>query len=201
MDVQDRHKFNLIQAAACGTSVTMVKTILELSGKQRSSQKGFSLSKLKMGQRSSDIFPDTPLHLAAFWNRTEIVKLLLQQSTGPNISGYRNRTPLHYAAAMGNVEVTRLLFDANANVDVADSGMHRPLDLAFHWGQWEAMTALIQAGSDLLRMTHYIREQRIVTETILHTTVRVQSASRIEAVRYVYFCPNSFLSPCVLRNA
>jgi len=183
MDVQDRHKFNLIQAAACGTSLTMVKTILELRGKQKSSQKGFSLSKFKIGQRTSDIFPDTPLHLAAFWNRTETVKLLLQQNTSPNISGYRNRTPLHYAAAMGNMEVIRILLDAKANVDVPDSGTHRPLDLAFQWGQWEAMTALIQAGSDRFRITTYNREHRIVTETILHTAVRVYNASRIEAVR------------------
>jgi hypothetical protein len=152
---------------------------------QRSSQKGFSLSKLR-GQRS--IFPDTPLHLAAFWNRTEIVKLLLQQSTSPNIPGHRNRTPLHYAAAMGNVEVIRILLNAKANVDVPDSGTHRPLDLAFQWGQWEAMTALIQAGSDLFRITTYNREHRMVTETILHTAVRVYHTSRIEAVRYVYSC-------------
>jgi hypothetical protein len=183
MDVQDRNKFNLTQAAACGTSLTMVKTILELRGKQKSSQKGFSFSKFKIGQRTSDIFPDTPLHLAAFWNRTETVKLLLQRSTSPNISGHRNRTPLHYAAAMGNVEVIQILLDAKANVDVPDSGTHRPLDLAFQWGQWEAMTALIQAGSDLFRITTYNREHRLVTETILHTAVRVYNASRIEAVR------------------
>jgi ankyrin repeat protein len=186
IDVQDRHKFNLIQAAACGTSLIMVKTILELRGKQKSSQKGFSLSKFKIGQRASDIFPDTPLHLAAFWNRTETVKLLLQRSTSPNISGYRNRTPIHYAAAMGNVEVIRILLDAKANVDVPDSGTHRPLDLAFQWGQWEAMTALIRAGSDLLRITFYNREHQMVTETILHTAVRVRTTSRIEAVRYAY---------------
>jgi ankyrin repeat protein len=183
MDAQDRNKFNLIQAAACGAPLTVVKTILELRGKQKSSQKAFSLSKFKIGQRTSDIFPDTPLHLAAFWNRTETVKLLLQRSTSPNISGYRNRTPLHYAAAMGNVEVIRILLDAKANVDVPDIGTHRPLDLAFQWGQWEAMTALIQAGSDLFRITTYNREHRIVTETILHTAVRVYNTSRIEAVR------------------
>jgi ankyrin repeat protein len=183
MDVQDRNKFNLIHAAACGTSLAMVKTILDLRGKQKTSQKRFSLSKFKIGQRTSDIFPDTPLHLAAFWNRTETVKLLLQRSTSPNISGYRNRTPLHYAAAMGNVEVIQILLNAKANFDVEDSGTHRPLDLAFQWGQWEAMTALIQAGSDLFRITTYNRDHRLVTETILHTAVRVYNASRIEAVR------------------
>lgn len=102
MDVQDRHKFNLVQAAACGTSLSAVTMILQLGGKLFSGQKGL-FSKLK---RPSDAFPDTPLHLAAFWNRTETVKHFVQQKGNrPDVSGHRNRTPLHYAAAMGNVEV------------------------------------------------------------------------------------------------
>jgi ankyrin repeat protein len=179
IDVQDRYRFTVLQAAACGTSLSVVETILELGGKKK---KGLSLFK-----RSSDDFPDSPLHLAAFWNRTKTVKLLLDKGIGPNSTGYGKRTALHYAAAMGNVEVIELLAAAKAQIDILDDRTYRPLDLALRWHQWDAMKALINAGANLLFLSTYNREHQNITETILHTAVGAQTASGIKAARYVNY--------------
>jgi ankyrin repeat protein len=179
IDVQDRYRFTVLQAAACGTSLSVVEAILELGGKKK---KGLSLFK-----RSSGDFPDSPLHLAAFWNRTKTVKLFLDKGIGPKSTGYGKRTALHYAAAMGNVEVIELLAAAKAQIDILDDRNYRPLDLALRWGQWDAMKALIAAGADLLFLSTYNREHQNITETILHTAVGAQTASGIKAARYVNY--------------
>jgi ankyrin repeat protein len=176
LDVQENYGFSLLHVAACGTSLPVVQTILNLAGKK---SKGLSLFKIV---RSSGVSPDTPLHLAAFWNRTKAVEFFLDGVFKPNDSGYGGRTALHYAAAMGNVDVIDLLVGAKAKIDVLDNSGFRPLDLALRWQQWDALKALIKAGADLLRLTTYNSNHQNVTETILHTAVGAQNESGITAV-------------------
>jgi ankyrin repeat protein len=171
---EDYYGFTPIHAAACGTSALVMKELLRRGAKVSSAPNPVSLSKVLNGRESLvKSKPDSPLHLAAFWNRTAIVELLLQEGADPN-SSMRSRstnrllkvvsedltgfdiskmTALHYAAAMGNLQTISLL-SAGGKVDAcSDQGFveESPLSLALKWEQWEAAVILIKAGADLRR--------------------------------------------------
>ncbi len=63
----------------------------------------------------------TPLHQAAYYNRVEIAKLLID--AGANVDSQSNGgTPLYKAASEYNAEIAKLLIDAGANVDLQIGG-------------------------------------------------------------------------------
>jgi ankyrin repeat protein len=94
----------------------------------------------------------TPLHLAAFFGRTEVVERLLKADADLHAIS-RNalkNTPLHAAIAGGHVDVALTLIAHGAAVDVADAGGHTPLHIAAEAGLLPVARALVARGADPL---------------------------------------------------
>jgi ankyrin repeat protein len=71
---------------------------------------------------AGDSEKDTPLHLAAYHNKIEVVKVLLaQRNVDVNARNVVGQTPLILAAKAGHLEVVRLLLVASADTRIADS--------------------------------------------------------------------------------
>ena len=72
------------------------------------------------------------LRTAVIYERTEMLKLLLERGTNPNPdSGMAsNNTPLQQAAFSGKLEYVRMLLDAGADVNRKDKDGRTALDAA-----------------------------------------------------------------------
>jgi ankyrin repeat protein len=71
-----------------------------------------------------------PLHYAAYRDREDVAKLLLEKGAEINTADRFGETPLHAAAFFGSLNVVRLLVDRGANINVEVSGGRTPLDCA-----------------------------------------------------------------------
>ena len=71
---------------------------------------------------------ETALHCAAFWDRYEIARLLIDARADVNALSDKKSTPLHEAARMNNVNIARLLLEKGAKPDVRDGDNNTPLD-------------------------------------------------------------------------
>ena len=92
----------------------------------------------------------TPLHLAAFFGKPEVVRRLL--GAGAPVDAYtRNEfanQPLHAAAAGRHVEVCRLLLASGADVHATQHGGFTPLHEAAQAGDDELVELFLSAGAD-----------------------------------------------------
>ncbi|WP_339047314.1 ankyrin repeat domain-containing protein [Candidatus Mesenet endosymbiont of Phosphuga atrata] len=66
-------------------------------------------------------FRETPLHLAAYYGRKEVVELFLNMGVDVNIKNENKMIPLHRAAYMGHKEVVWLLLERGSDVYVSYS--------------------------------------------------------------------------------
>ena len=58
----------------------------------------------------------SPLCLAAHWNRESTAKILLAGGASPDVADAEGLTPLHHTTLRGNTAIAELLLDANADV-------------------------------------------------------------------------------------
>lgn len=120
----------------------------------------FEAAALGRANRISELFADdpalcgafssdgyTPLHLAAFFGRTDTVRLLLEQGcdAAPASRNARRTTPLHSAAGRGHLDTVRLLLEAGADPNFADGRGDTPLHIAAR-SHDEAMLSLLRAN-------------------------------------------------------
>jgi ankyrin repeat protein len=93
----------------------------------------------------------TPLHLAAFFGKTEAARLLLNKGALVNArstNGMENM-PLHAAAAGRHVEVVKLLIEHGAPVNARQHGGWAPLHAVAQNGDIEMAKVLIAGGADV----------------------------------------------------
>ena len=102
-----------------------------------------------VGLLSSDGW--TPLHLAAFFGKTEAARLLLNKGALVNARSTNpmENMPLHAAAAGRHLEVSKLLIEHGAPVNARQHGGFTPLHSAAQNGDIELAKALIAAGADV----------------------------------------------------
>jgi ankyrin repeat protein len=98
------------------------------------------------------VSPDgfTALHLAAFFGKPEVARLLLE--SGASVDVYtRNpfaNQPLHAAAAGRHIEVCRVLLAAGADVNATQHGGYTPLHEAAQHGDVEMTELFLSAEAD-----------------------------------------------------
>ena len=99
-------------------------------------------------ERSADGF--TALHLAAFFGRLEVARLLLARGADPDVwaTGDLHVQPLHSAVAGGHEQVAALLVDAGADVNAAQDGGSTPLMGAAQNGLAATVALLLAHGAD-----------------------------------------------------
>ena len=93
----------------------------------------------------------TPLGLAAFFKRREVVALLLRRGADPNAVARHpfQVAPIHSAVADGtDVEIVRQLVEAGADVNVRQRHGWTPLHGAAHEGDVELVAYFLDHGAD-----------------------------------------------------
>ncbi|KAK6638913.1 hypothetical protein RUM43_007183 [Polyplax serrata] len=85
----------------------------------------------KASINTSQVYTETPLHVAAAMGFPSCLKLLLEYGADFRVKfGPTKSTPLHLAAEDGNAECAKLLIEAGADLGARTSRMQTPLHLA-----------------------------------------------------------------------
>ncbi|XP_075898303.1 ankyrin repeat and SAM domain-containing protein 1A isoform X3 [Nelusetta ayraudi] len=92
---------------------------------------------------------ETPLHCAAQYGHTGVVRLLLEELTDPTMRNNKFETPLDLAALYGRLEVVKLLLSAHPNLLNCNTKKHTPLHLASRNGHLHVVEVLLDAGMDI----------------------------------------------------
>jgi len=92
----------------------------------------------------------TALHLAAYFGKTDAVKLLLEAGAPirARSTNAMNNHPLHAAAAGKRTDVVPILIAAGADVNATQAGGFTPLHAAAQNGDVDMAKALLAAGAD-----------------------------------------------------
>jgi ankyrin repeat protein len=93
----------------------------------------------------------TPLHLAAFFGKSEAARLLLNKGAEVNArsTNAMENMPLHAAAAGRHVDVVKLLIERGASANARQHGGWTPLHSAAQNGDLEIARTLVDAGADV----------------------------------------------------
>ncbi|XP_077405349.1 ankyrin repeat and SAM domain-containing protein 1A isoform X4 [Vanacampus margaritifer] len=92
---------------------------------------------------------ETPLHCAAQYGHSPVVRLLLEELTDPTMRNNKFETPLDLAALYGRLEVVKLLLSAHPNLLSCNTKKHTPLHLASRNGHLSVVEVLLDAGMDI----------------------------------------------------
>jgi len=91
----------------------------------------------------------TPLHYAARFGRTDVVKFLLKARASVHAIDEDGDTPLHIAAQWGKTDVVKVLLTAKAGVNTEGNRKLTPLHLAARWGEANIAKVLLEAGASV----------------------------------------------------
>lgn len=93
----------------------------------------------------------TLLSLAAFFNQTEIAKLLLDKGANPDLQATNPSrvNALHAAVAKENYELCRIFIEHGANVNAVQMQNVTPLHSAVHRGDLALVKLLVENGADV----------------------------------------------------
>lgn len=105
-----------------------------------------SLARLTIQQNNDN---ETPLHCAAQYGHTGVVRLLLEELTDPTMRNNKFETPLDLAALYGRLEVVKLLLSAHPNLLNCNTKKHTPLHLASRNGHLHVVEVLLDTGMDI----------------------------------------------------
>lgn len=92
----------------------------------------------------------TPLHLAAFFGKTEAARLLLNKgaAVATRSTNAMKNHPLHAASAGGHVEIVKLLLEHGAAANAQQHGGWVALHAASQHGDVEMAKVLVANGAD-----------------------------------------------------
>ncbi|MCW8314156.1 ankyrin repeat domain-containing protein [Sphingobacterium thalpophilum] len=92
----------------------------------------------------------SPLAMATYFNKTDIVRLLLSKKVNPNIASRNEQQayPLHIAAANNHEEIGKMLLEADADVNAVQATGETALHFAAQHGNIDLIVALLEFGAD-----------------------------------------------------
>lgn len=90
----------------------------------------------------------TPLMNAACYERTALVKKLIEAGACVNTADRMGATALHTAVQQGNIALTKMLLESGADVNARDSFGNNPLQWAKHFAPSELFALLLSYGAD-----------------------------------------------------
>jgi ankyrin repeat protein len=102
-----------------------------------------------VNQYSKDGF--TPVSLAAFFDQTEIAKVLLEQGANPELQATNPSkvNALHSAVAKGNYELCELLVATGMDLNLGQTQNVTALHSAAHRGNLKMVQLLVENGADI----------------------------------------------------
>lgn len=106
------------------------------------------LTPLNVNCHAADGRKSTPLHLAAGYNRVNIVKLLLKHGADVHAKDKGGLVPLHNACSYGHYDVTELLLKKGACANALDLWQFTPLHEAASKSRTEVCTLLLCHGAN-----------------------------------------------------
>jgi ankyrin repeat protein len=123
-------------------------------GNYHSRGKDVLVAQLLLGRGAGvDVVDDhnqTPLHLASYLGRIEMVLLLLKAGANASAKDARGQTPLHLVSQYSHgdgVHVAQLLLKYGADVNVQDKNHATPIDLSSYHGKTKITSLLLQSTS------------------------------------------------------
>jgi ankyrin repeat protein len=95
----------------------------------------------------------TPLHLASYYGKLEIVRALLAHGASVNTKGELGQTALHLVldgsrSGPDGVRIVRLLLEHGADVNAKDSNQETPLHLACNYQEFSIGRVLLVFGAN-----------------------------------------------------
>jgi hypothetical protein len=91
-------------------------------------------------------YEQTPLHIAALYDRLDVAKLLLADKADVNAKAENGSTPLHLAAGKGNQDIVELLIANKADVNAVDNEGWSPMHSAVVYGHKDIEDLLSKNG-------------------------------------------------------
>ncbi len=106
---------------------------------------------------------NSPLHIAAYFNRTEMVQILLKEGASIQASNSDQRNALVFAVAGNGLECARILLEAGIDVSAKDSEGRQPVHWCAVQGSAGMASLLLKYGANINALDHRMR-------TALHHT-------------------------------
>lgn len=103
---------------------------------------------LDVNCKDTDGRRSTPLHLAAGYNRSRIVEILLRHGANVQAQDKGGLVPLHNACSYGHYDVCETLISAGADVNAKDFWQFTPLHEAAAKVKVEVCSLLLQRGAN-----------------------------------------------------
>ena len=91
-----------------------------------------------------DELDQTALFPAAYFNRTDVIRLLLQKGADVNKRDRFGDTPVHYAAMYNSTEAIAMLIEHGASINITNIRGDKPIDRARRYGKEAAVRMLEQ---------------------------------------------------------
>lgn len=155
-ELANKEKYLLIAAQA--GSVEKVRSLIH-AGADINATTGESAPDLFTGYSAQESWYFTPLHLAAVWNRADVVELLLNSGADYTTGEY---TPYSYALSCNNLDCARVFIRYNADTG---AGGITPLVRAVILDDRAAVKKLVTDGADVNERSYVDRTALMFAST------------------------------------
>lgn len=91
----------------------------------------------------------TPLNMASYVGKTDIVKYLLEKGADINTKDREGSTPLQNAAAKGHFDIVKLLVEKGSDVNYKDDNGVTPIHFGCMSGNVDLVKYLVEKGADI----------------------------------------------------
>ena len=103
---------------------------------------------LYLASLQCDVQTQTPLHMAVYEGRVEIVCMLITAGSNINMQNEEGETPLYIASKLCYVEIVKMLITAGCDVNICNKLGETPLYIVSFYGYDNVVCELINAGCE-----------------------------------------------------